>query len=307
MTVLVIEDTLESRKVLMDTLKEEGFAVHFAGDADAACSRTLLEKHVAERTAELEAANRRLAAEFAERQRVLAAGVAHDFNNLLGAILAHADLALSSLPADSPVRENLESINSVAERATEIVRLLMTYAGEDSEAPFEPADLTSLVEEVLERLLSTLSTPAVFQTDLAANLPAIQANLGQLRQVVINLVTNAAEAIGEHEGTIELKTSRVRLDKASGSHGPAELPDGEYVKLEVRDTGCGISVDLCSQVFDPFFSTKSLGRGLGLATVQGIVRNHGGAIAVISTPGMGTTFAVWLPSAGAGAHHAIAA
>ncbi|HJZ98203.1 MAG TPA: ATP-binding protein, partial [Candidatus Solibacter sp.] len=225
----------------------------------------------------------------------LAGGIAHDFNNLLGAIQAQAELAVTEIDAGAPCKEELKAISDVALRGSEIVRQLMIYAGKESAVP-GPVDLSKTVDEMLSLLKVSVTKRALIQTDLQPDLPAIHASAAQIRQVVMNLITNASDAIGERDGTIRVITRRVTL---KGQSAEAALPDGDYVELEVSDTGCGMSPQTQAKVFDPFFTTKSAGRGLGLAVVQGIVRSLSGAIQLTSEPDRATTFQVLLPCAGA--------
>jgi len=186
----------------------------------------------------------------------------------------------------------------VAIRGAEIVRELMIYAGQDGTALLEAVDLSRLVEEILELLRVSISKHAVLRylrTDLSRNLPAVRGNAAQIRQVVMNLVINASEAIGEKEGIINATTVLVSGSVNLASTGTTGMPPGEYVRLEVSDNGCGMTETVKAKIFDPFFSTKFAGRGLGLAVVQGIVRAHGGEINLRSAPGEGTTFQVFLP------------
>jgi two-component system, cell cycle sensor histidine kinase and response regulator CckA len=227
---------------------------------------------------------------------VLARGIAHDFNNLLGSILANSELALSDLAGASPARDGIEEIKAVAIRASEIVRQLMTYAGQENPV-VEPVDLSDLVGEMLELLKISISKRASLKVDLSKNAPAVRANAAQMRQVVMNLITNASEALGEHDGTISVAVSQAQ------SAEPSELgrPPEECVLLEVGDTGCGMTEEIQARIFDPFFTTKFAGRGLGLAAVQGVIRSHGGAIDVISAPGQGSRFEILLRCNGASA------
>lgn len=215
---------------------------------------------------------------------VLAAGIAHDFNNLLGGILAQAQLVEDELPVDGPLVEDVQKIRTLGVRASEIVRELMVYAGQEKNG-FETVDLSTLVIEMLELLKISMSKRAVLKTSLDTDLPAIQAQASQIRQIVMNLVTNAAEAVVGNDGVISVTT---RLDPSAAG----------FVCLEVSDTGCGMTEEQQAKIFDPFFTTKFAGRGLGLAVVQGVVRTHGGSIALESSPGRGTTFRIFLPIAG---------
>ena len=225
-----------------------------------------------------------------ESLAMLAQGVAHDVNNLLGTILSEADLAQSDLPPDSPAQESLERIKSAAFRDSEIVALLNAYAGTGKEAPAELVDLSALVEDTLRLLHVSVSRKTLIQTHLAPNLPALWMNPTQVRQTVMNLAINALESLGDRGGTITFTTS----------HQPARTgfsPHGACVRLEVADNGCGMSDEVQSRIFDPFYSTKSIGRGLGLAAVQGILRSVGGIITVRSTLGQGSTFELDFPCA----------
>jgi PAS domain S-box-containing protein len=225
---------------------------------------------------------------------LLAGGIAHDFNNLLGSILTEAELAQSDLGAGNSPSEEIARIKTVAIRGSEIVRQLMIFAGQGQSSTLEPIALSRLTEEMLELTRASISKYVVLQADLDENLPDVWGNPPQLRQVLLNLVINASEAIGDREGVIRVRTSRVGSGRDVRSNDPP-LAAGDYVQLEVADTGCGLTEEAKSRIFDPFFSTKFAGRGLGLALVQGIVRAHGGAIDVVSTPGRGTSFLVRFP------------
>jgi len=224
----------------------------------------------------------------------LARGIAHDFNNLLGGILATTELALADRAEGSFPEEELLTTRTAAIRGGEIVRQLMTYGGEESSA-FEPIDLSLLVHEILQLLKVSISKHAILETELGEGLVAVHGNPAQVRQVVMNLVTNASEAIGDRAGVIRVTTAQVRVDSDANVTGAANLPTGNYLKLEVSDTGSGMRSEVQTKIFDPFFTTKSTGRGLGLAAVQGIVRSHFGAIKVVSSLGQGTRFEVLLP------------
>lgn len=226
---------------------------------------------------------------------VLASGIAHDFNNLLGGILAEAQLVEDEIPSGSPVAEDVQRIKALAARASEIVRQLMVYAGRESSG-LEPVDLSRLVDEMLELLKVSISKHAMLKTELAGDIPKVWGQAAQLRQIVMNLIINASEALGEKDGVITVTTSLVTLDRDSGSANA--LPVGHYVRLVVADNGPGITDEQRSKIFDPFFTTKFQGRGLGLAVVQGVVRTHGGAIRVDSAPGQGTAFQILLPCTG---------
>jgi len=225
-----------------------------------------------------------LATQKLESLGVLASGVAHDFNNLLGSILADSELLLGDLAKNSDVREGAERIKTVAIRAAEIVRELMAYAGQENPV-LAPVDLSNLVTEMLHLLKVSISKRATLNLDLPPCLPAVLGSAAQICQVVLNLITNASEALGQNEGTISVAVSRVTAPEQTG----------EYVRLSVSDTGCGMSPEVQARIFDPFYSTKFAGRGLGLAAVQGIVRGHGGTIQVTTAPGQGSRFEILLP------------
>jgi len=225
---------------------------------------------------------------------VLAAGIGHDFNNMLGAIFAESDLAMTEVLPGSPVSEGLERIKGVAVRASEIVKLLLTYAG-GTEISMEEVDISVLVEEMLQLLKGSFPKQVTLRTRLATNLPLIRGNAGQLRQVVLNLILNALEALEHQEGTIVVATARMQPSQSSVRGDEQARREGDYVRLVVSDTGCGMTEEVYSKAFDPFYTTKFLGRGLGLAVVEGILRSHGGSINVRSAPGMGSTFELFLP------------
>jgi PAS domain S-box-containing protein len=246
-----------------------------------------------------EAALRRAQEESFARQKLesvgtLASGIAHDFNNLLGAVLGQAELALGELAAGSRPEEELKTIRNVAIRGSEIVRQLMIYAGKDNEIP-GLVDVSQIAKEMLELLRVSVSRHASLETDLGQDLPAVRMTAAQVRRVLMNLVTNASEALEERDGVIRVTTKCVRVGPDTSawiSDGPA---DGVYLQLEVTDNGRGMSPETQARVFDPFFTTKSEGHGLGLSVVSGIVRSLGGKIHVASESGKGTSFRVLLP------------
>jgi PAS domain S-box-containing protein len=214
---------------------------------------------------------------------VLAGGIAHDFNNLLGSIHANAEIAEAEGADGSFANEEIQAIKAISIRASEIVRQLMIYAGHES-SDSRPVDLSRLVREMLDLIGISISKSAVLKTDLAPDLPTIMGNGPQIQQVVMNLVLNASDALGEAAGVITVTTASV---------------PGDRVRLEVSDTGTGIVREAQARIFDPFYTTKFGGRGLGLAVVLGIVRAHKGEIELASAPGQGTTFRVFWPASGA--------
>src|SRR5215471_3448919 len=223
---------------------------------------------------------------------VLASGVAHDFNNMIGGIVANAELAMSQSPAEKS-NKHLQNIVSLAAHGGEIDRQLMTYGGVESQA-VDPVSLSALVEEMIGLLNVSVSTRVVLKADLDKTLPPVLANRSQLRQVVMNLVINASEAIGEGEGEVRIVTSRGK------PRAQDRLPAGDYVRLEISDTGGGMTPEVQARMFDPFFTTKFAGRGLGLAVIQRVIKSYQGEINVKSTPGEGTMFEILLPCADTG-------
>ncbi|MBK8164861.1 MAG: PAS domain S-box protein [bacterium] len=233
---------------------------------------------------------------------LLAGGIAHDFNNLLFCIAGNADLAQAELPADSPARECLGVIGQASRRAADLCRQLLDYAGKGRVAK-QRLNLHELIGDT-DRMLS-LGVPKSIELRrrFAPDLPEVEAEATQLRQVLMNLVMNAAEAIGPGIGSITLATGTMECDRAVLDRGRAEsaAPAGTYVYCEVADSGGGMDVATVARMFEPFFTTKFAGRGLGLAAVLGIVRGHGGGILVDSSPGRGTRVRVLLPAARASA------
>jgi C4-dicarboxylate-specific signal transduction histidine kinase len=238
-----------------------------------------------------------LAAQKLESLGVMVSGIAHNFNNLVGAIIAEADLALSELPPDSPALGNVERINAIAMRAADIVFVLMAYASAGSAGGAMPLDLASVVEETLQLVKATVSKNITFSTALDRKVPAIHADMSQIRQVVMNLLTNACESLPHQQGSVDVNTSSVHIGTETAEKHQISLPAGDYVQLRVADSGYGIPAEDQDKIFDPFFTTKFPGRGLGLAAVQGIVRSLGGSVAVRNAPGGGSIFEVLLPSA----------
>jgi PAS domain S-box-containing protein len=228
----------------------------------------------------------------------LASGIAHDFNNLLGGVLAQAELALGELAAGSRPDDELKAVRDVALRGSEIVRELMVYAGKETTAE-GLVDVTRIVREMLELLKVSVSKHAAIKMELGDDIPAVRASAAQLRQIVMNLVTNASEAIGDHDGAIRVSTKCIRAGRDGSGTILDRSADESYLQLEVSDTGRGMSSEMQARVFDPFFTTKSAGRGLGLAVVQGIVRGLQGSIHITSELGKGTTFRILLPCADA--------
>jgi CheY-like chemotaxis protein len=227
---------------------------------------------------------------------VLAGGIAHDFNNLLTSIMGNVGLAQSDLPPESPAQESLKEIENASHSAAELCRQMLAYSGR-GRFVMEQINLSRLTQELIHLLQSSISKKAMLNCEFADNLPPIEADPSQVRQVAMNLVINASEAIGDKEGIITISTGTVLCDKnyLQKNHFLEPPSPDTYVFLEVHDTGCGMDAETKSKIFDPFFTTKFTGRGLGLAAVLGIMRQHKGAIKVISEPGKGTTFMILFP------------
>jgi PAS domain S-box-containing protein len=228
---------------------------------------------------------------------VLAGGIAHDFNNLLTGVLGNASLALLDVPDGTPAFDSLKQIELSAQRAADLCRQLLAYSGK-GRFVVEPIDISELVEEMGNLLQISISKKAVLKYALARHLPAISADVTQLRQIVMNLIVNASEAIAERSGVIAITTGAMDCDRAylKSAFIDGDLREGVYVYVEVSDTGCGMDAATKARIFDPFFSTKFAGRGLGLAAIIGIVRSHKGAIKVYSEPGRGSTFKILFPT-----------
>ncbi len=230
---------------------------------------------------------------------VLAGGVAHDFNNLLTGIMGYAGMAQDLLPPGHPACGALDNVIRAGERAAELTRQMLAYSGKGSFV-LEPLDISSLVLEITGLIQSSIPRKVRLELKLGDGLPPVVADAGQMQQLVMNLVINGAEAIGDDAGVVAVATGARRFDEHTlrAEYAAADPPEpGEYVWLEVNDTGCGMDQATLAKIYDPFFTTKFTGRGLGLAAVSGIVRGHGGAMSVTSTPGRGSTFRVLLPAA----------
>jgi PAS domain S-box-containing protein len=227
---------------------------------------------------------------------VLAGGIAHDFNNLLTGVLGNADLAKMELDAEHSARPFVHHIETATRRLADLTNQMLAYSGR-GQFVVEPLHLSKLVEEMGRLLEVSISKDVDLVYEVEANLPLIKADPTQMRQVIMNLITNASEALGDRSGRIVARTGSVEADRTLLGETVLgeELPEGSYVFLEVADTGCGMDAETRAKIFDPFFTTKFTGRGLGLAAVLGIVRSHGGAIRLESEPGRGTTFRILLP------------
>jgi PAS domain S-box-containing protein len=227
---------------------------------------------------------------------VLAGGIAHDFNNLLTGILGNASLARMQLAPEAPLQSTIAEIEAASMRAADLCRQMLAYSGR-GKLQAARISLGNLVQKTTRLLNFSISKKAILRYDLAPKLPPILGDAAQLQQVVMNLVINASEALGDTGGEIILKADLIHADAAylADAKGAGELPFGEYVRFEIRDAGSGMPPETLERIFEPFFTTKFTGRGLGLSAVLGIVRNHKGAVKVTSKPGGGTTFTLLFP------------
>jgi PAS domain S-box-containing protein len=230
-----------------------------------------------------------------ESLRVLAGGIAHDLNNLMVAVMGNAGLALHSLPAGSPARAFVADIEKATEKVTNFSRQILSFTSQAAQKK-EPVQLNDVVEDTAHFLMASITNTADLEYSLSEGLPAIIADPQNMQQIVMNLIINASDAIGDSKGTIKVSTGKMRADrKYLDTLHPAGLDEGDYAYIEVSDTGCGMSLETRRRIFDPFFSTKFTGRGLGLAAVFGIASAHGGAIGLETEEGCGATFRVLLP------------
>jgi len=228
---------------------------------------------------------------------VLAGGIAHDFNNLLTGIIGNASLIDEDLPPDAHSRQFLDALMSAAKRAADLTAQLLAYSGR-GRFFVGPVNLSEVLFEIRTLVRALVSKNVTLCLDLAPGLPPVEADSSQIHQLLMNLVINGAEAIGEDRpGTVTVRTRIEFLDEADirAALGGADLQPGEYVSIEVQDDGSGMDEATQARIFDPFFTTKFMGRGMGLAAALGIVRGHHGAIRVSSAPGRGSTFRVFLP------------
>jgi PAS domain S-box-containing protein len=227
---------------------------------------------------------------------VLAGGIAHDFNNLLTGILGNASLARMDLSDTSPLMPVIEQIESATHRAADLCKQMLAYSGK-GRFVVQHLNLNQLVEDTTHLLNISINKNCVLHFNLAQTLPAIAVDATQIRQIIMNLVINASEAVGTRSGVIAISTGVARVDQdyiATLLH-PGGITPGDYVFLEVSDNGGGMNPSTLAKIFDPFFTTKFTGRGLGLAAVLGIIRGHKGALKVYSELGRGTTFKILLP------------
>jgi signal transduction histidine kinase/ActR/RegA family two-component response regulator len=289
---------LESVNSELEAANEELAAANLELEAlNQALQETIRERDAAEQERQaLEAEV--IQAQRLESLRVMAGGVAHDFNNLLTSIVGNANVLLEELPREAELWQSAEQIEKAGQHAAGLVKQMLAFCGKGTLSS-EPLDLSALVSESVDLLRATISKTAELRCELAEDLPAIQADATQVRQVLINLVVNASEAIGNVAGVIRVSTRQ--LDVPPGRSYRTSLNEplgpGAYVCLEVADTGRGMSAETQAKLFEPFYSTKFAGRGLGLAAVLGIVRGHHGSIRVHSREALGTEMEILFPAA----------
>ena len=226
----------------------------------------------------------------------LAGGIAHDFNNILVAITGNTRLAKSDLPRGHPAQESLDEIARAGARAVDLVRRILTFS-RPYDHKREVMALAPVVDEALKLVRATLPSTVEIRTHYGDDVPPVSIDPTQIHQIIVNLATNAAHAIGPHGGHIDVRIDAADVGPDFASHTPG-LREGRYVRLEVADDGCGMESATLDRIFDPFFTTKpqGLGTGLGLSVVHGIVKSHEGAVSVYSEPGRGTSLRIYIPA-----------
>jgi PAS domain S-box-containing protein len=235
-----------------------------------------------------------------ESVQMLAAGIAHDFNNLLTGIIGNASLIGQDLPPQSRSREFLDELTKAAKHTAELTAQLLEYSGR-GRFVVGPIDLSGLIAGMKAQVLASVSRNIAIRFDLADRLPPVEGDRNQLHRLLMILICNGAEAIGDaRPGSVTVQTTTRRVSEAHihAAFADVGVTPGEYVCLQVEDDGCGMDEDTCLRLFEPFFTTKFLGRGLGLAAAMGIVKGHRGVASVNSKPGHGSTFEVYLPAVG---------
>lgn len=295
---------LEYRMIALDGrtvwIRETGFIRRSTGEDAHQLARGCMRDISAQKAADTERAKvdaKILQAQKHEALGVMAGGIAHDFNNLLTSILGHASMALARKEDTTRLATSLCAIEEASRRAGGLCAQMLAFAGL-GQFHMEPLDVGLAAEDTSRLLRASLNKKVLIECEPHPALPMVQADGTQIRQVLMNLVINAAQAIGDECGLVRILTSLVQLDRASfdALQIEDELQEGYYVCLEVRDDGPGMSAATVARIFDPFFTTKKTGHGLGLASVLGIVRSHGGALKVYSEVGAGTSFKIFLPA-----------
>jgi signal transduction histidine kinase len=284
------------KKVLQNL--EQEVAARRAIENELRQNKEQLEERVEERTTELI----QLEQKYQQTQKleslgVLAGGIAHDFNNILTIILGHCYMIKSGVATKGVTdKDQLDLIESAANRAAGLCRQMLAYAGKSPAIQTE-FNMSILVADVIVLLTSASSKNVTFKLELEHDLPPIVGDSSQIQQVVMNLVINASEAIGENIGviTIGLHKSAIRQDQCEIDYFGSRIPDGNYARLVVSDTGSGMCEESKRRIFEPFYTTKFTGRGLGMSAILGIIKAHNGALQLNSTEGVGTEFTVFIP------------
>ena len=227
---------------------------------------------------------------------VLAGGIAHDFNNLLMSVMGYSELALNALPEIHPAREHLEQVGLAARRAADLTKQMLAFAGKRKYAP-KAVNLNSMVKEISKLLKISIARNSILDIELAEDLPMLEGEATQLRQIIMNLVINASEALNGEPGTISIRTGTQSLTERDlqTMRVGSNIESGEYLMLSVKDTGTGMTEETLARIFEPFYTTKFTGRGLGLAAAVGIIEGHQGAMQVVSQLEKGTEFLLFLP------------
>jgi PAS domain S-box-containing protein len=282
-------------------IKSDGEVAHLWSQSDVICDTAGVQTHVIGTVIDL-TARKQLDAKIQQAQKleslgVLAGGIAHDFNNILTSLLGYADLALLELPVHSSARPLVSEAVKAARRGAELTKQMLAYSGR-GRFVVDTVNLNEVVDDMASLLQVSISKKCAIAYRFMPNLPTVEVDIAQMRQVIMNLIINAAEAVGDRSGTIELATGTMQCDREFLSRGnfSEHATPGEYVFVQVSDTGCGMTDETRARIFDPFFTTKFTGRGLGLAAVHGIVRGHRGIITVESKVNEGTVFKVVLPA-----------
>ena len=228
----------------------------------------------------------------------LAGGIAHDFNNMLLPILALTELTMLDLPEDHDGRENLSAVIEAARHAQYLVQQVLTFSRQD-ESEIAEIEISSSISDALSLLRSVLPSTITMIEAIDTNVGIVLADKAQISSIVMNLGSNAADAMAGKVGELEVKLTRLRATARLASEFPSLKDGSDYARLTMRDTGCGMDHEMLEKIFNPFFTTKPVGEGtgLGLAMVHGIVNRFDGVINVQSTPGVGSTFEVFLPLA----------
>lgn len=224
-------------------------------------------------------------------------GIAHDFNNLLAAILSQNSIALYKMGDEHPARRHIEKSVGASKRAATLTQQMLAYSGR-GQFEVKELNLNTMISQNLGLFELSIPKQIRLEVHLRESLPTVKVDVAQIQQVVMNLIINAAQAIGDRAGTIEIVTTEQTLEEdemLEWSHSAESLEPGDYIRLDVRDNGCGMDEETLRKIFDPFFTTKADGTGLGLAAVLGIVHSHKGGLDVVSKHDVGTTFSILLP------------